>query len=119
MTIAGWPRRIGALFVDWFIALLSTAAITGAPIVGSSNTNPFIPVGVFFVEVGLITGLLSYSIGKRVFGIKIIGTDGGPIGLVRALIRTALVCLVFPPLIQSEYQRGLQDVAAGSMVVRA
>lgn len=119
MTIAGWPRRIGALFVDWFIALLSTAAITGSPLIGASDSNPFIPVGVFFVEVGVMTGLLSYSIGKRAFGIRIIGQDGGPIGFGRALLRTALVCLVFPVLIQSEHQRGLQDVAAGSMVVRA
>lgn len=119
MTIAGWPRRAGALFIDWFIALLSTAAITGTSISGSSADNPFWPLGIFFVEVSLLTGLLGYSIGKRVFGIKIVRQDGSPIGLSRAVLRTALLCLVFPALINTDQQRGLQDLAAGSMVVRA
>lgn len=119
MTIAGWPRRIGALFVDWFIALLSAAAITGTQIGSTSDANPFWPVGAFFVEVSLVTGLLGYSIGKRVFGIKVIREDGSPIGFLHAVLRTALVCLVFPALINTDQQRGLQDLAAGSMVVRS
>ena len=119
MTIAGWPRRIGALFIDWFIALLSSAAITGTSIAGSSEASPFWPLGVFFVEVTLMTGLLGYSIGKRALGIKIIREDGSPVGFPRAALRTALVCLVFPALINTDQQRGLQDVAAGTMVVRS
>lgn len=119
MTIAGWPRRIGALFIDWFIALLSAAAITGSGITDSGDASPFWPLGVFFVEVSLVTGLLGYSIGKRVMGIKIIREDGSPIGFPRAVLRTALVCLVFPALINTDQQRGLQDVAAGTMVVRS
>ncbi len=118
MTIAGWPRRIGALFVDWFIALLSASAFTGSSLTNSGDSSPFWPLLAFFVEVSLVTGLLSYSIGKRVFGIRIIREDGGPIGFPRAVLRTALVCLVLPVLIQSEHQRGLEDVLTGSMVVR-
>ncbi len=118
MNIAGWPRRIGALFIDWIIAVLSSSALTGSSLTNSGDTNPFWPLLAFFVEVSLITGLLSYSIGKRIFGIHIIREDGGPIGFPRAVLRTALVCLVLPVLIQSEHQRGLQDVATGSMVVR-
>ena len=119
MTIAGWPRRIGALFIDWFVALLSAAAITGTSIGGSSEASPFWPLGVFFVEVSLMTGLLGYSIGKRIMGIKVIREDGSTVGFPRAVLRTALVCLVFPALINTDQQRGLQDLAAGSMVVRA
>lgn len=118
MTIAGWPRRIGALFIDWFIALLSVAAITRSSI-GTQDVGPFWAVGAFFVEVSLITGLLGYSIGKRVTGIKIVRQDGSPIGFARAVLRTALLCLVFPALVNTDQQRGLQDIAAGSMVVRA
>lgn len=118
MTIAGWPRRIGALFIDWFIALLSAAVVTGATLTDSGSSSPFWPLLAFFVEVSLVTGLLSYSIGKRVFSIRIIRQDGSPIGFPRAVLRTALVCLVFPVLIQTDHQRGLQDVAAGTMVVR-
>lgn len=119
MTIAGWPRRIGALFIDWFIAVLSAAAITGNPIGGSGDSSPFWPLGVFFVEVSLMTGLLGYSIGKRALGVKVIREDGSPIGFPRAVLRTALLCLVFPALINTEQQRGLHDLAAGSMAVSA
>jgi uncharacterized RDD family membrane protein YckC len=117
VTIAGWPRRIGALFIDWIIAMFSAAAISGTSI-SDPQANPFWPLAAFFVEVSLITGLLGYSIGKRVFGIRVIRQDGSPIGFPRAVLRTALVCLVIPVLIQSEHQRGLQDVATGSMVAR-
>ena len=119
MTIAGWPRRIGALFVDWFIALLSAAALTGSQIGGSNDASPFWPLGAFFIEVSLVTGLLGYSIGKRVFGLKVVREDGSPIGFGRAVIRTALLCLVFPALINTDQQRGLHDLAAGSMAVRS
>lgn len=118
MNIAGWPRRIGALFIDWFIALLSAAALTGSSLTNSDGASPFWPLIAFFIEVSLMTWLLGYSIGKRVFGIHLVREDGLPIGFPRAVLRTFLVCLVLPVLIQSEHQRGLQDVAAGTMVVR-
>ena len=81
--------------------------------------NGLIASGFFFVEVSLITGLLGYSIGKRVVGLKVVREDGSPIGFARAMLRTALVSLVLPALINTEQRRGLQDIAAGSMVVRA
>ena len=118
MNIAGWPRRIGALFIDYFIASLSASAITGVSYYKAQGAEVLWPVLAFFVEVSLMTGLLNYSIGKRVFGIHLIREDGSPVGFPRAALRTFLVCLVVPVLIQSEYQRGLQDVAAGTMVVR-
>ena len=119
MTTAGWPRRIAALFIDWFIALLSAAAVTGMTIPPQGVLNGLIASGFFFVEVSLITGLLGYSIGKRVVGLKVVREDGSPIGFARAMLRTALVSLVLPALINTEQRRGLQDIAAGSMVVRA
>lgn len=118
MTIAGWPRRIGALFVDFFVAALSASALTGVSMYEAQGAEVLWPVLAYFVEVSLMTGLLSYSIGKRVFGLRILREDGSPIGLPRAVLRTALVCLVFPVLLQTQYQRGLQDVATNSIVVR-
>lgn len=118
MTIAGWPRRILALFIDWFVALLSVAALTGSTI-GSQDVNAAWPLAAFFVEVSLVTGLMGYSIGKRVAGIKVIGYNGGRIGFARSVLRTALLCLVLPALVNTDEQRGLHDLAAGSMVVRA
>lgn len=119
VTAASWPRRIGALFIDWFIALLSAAAVTGTSVADPEGAGPWWPLLMYVVEVGLLTGLLGYSIGKRCTGIKVINTGGGSIGLARALLRSFLVVLVIPPLVNTPDRRGLQDLAAGSMVVRA
>ncbi len=119
MTAASWPRRIGAIFIDWFIALLSAAAVTGTSIADPEGAGPWWPLLMFVIEVGLLTGLLGYSIGKRCTGIKVVNRSGGSIGLWRALLRAFLVILVIPPLVNTSDRRGLQDLAAGSMVVRA
>lgn len=116
--LAGWPRRIIALFIDWFIALLSVSAITGRPVFGG-DTDPWLNLLAFFVEVSLLTALLGYSIGQRVTGVAIARLDGGRIDPLRAALRTALICLIVPPLVNDEYQRGLHDRAAGSVAIRA
>lgn len=115
--LAGWPRRIIALFVDWFVALLSVSLITGAPLFGG-DTNPWLNLLAFFVEVTVLTALLGYSIGQRLTGVAIARLDGGRIDPVRAALRTALICLIVPPLVNDEYQRGLHDRAAGSVAIR-
>lgn len=119
MENAGWPRRVGALFVDWMIAWATTLLITGASYGDAPDQMPFwLPILVFWVEVTLVTSLLGMSIGKRLFGIRVAGYDGRPIGPAGAAIRTALLCLVIPALLVTDRQRGLHDVAAKSIVVK-
>ena len=74
---------------------------------------------VFVAEVSILLGLLGFSIGKRVMGLRVINSDGNPIGLWRAGLRTALLTLVLPALVMTEDKRGLHDLAAGSKVVYA
>lgn len=119
MQTASLGRRFGALFVDWIIAALTAAAITGTNYAGQGASQPFVPLGVFFVEVSLLTGLLGTTIGKRIFGLRVEGPDGRPIGLARAALRTALLCLVIPAIVMTDDRRGLHDIAATSRVVRS
>lgn len=114
---AGWPRRIIALFIDWFVALLTVSAIAGTPL-WEGDSSPWWNLLAFFVEVSILTGLLGYSIGHRLTGVKIVRVDGGPLDPLRAMLRTALICVIIPPLINDERQRGLHDRAAGSIAVR-
>ncbi|TXJ07948.1 MAG: RDD family protein [Aeromicrobium sp.] len=111
-------RRLAALTIDWFIALGTAAAITRTPVFSEDRVNEWVPLVVFFVEVALLVGLLGFSIGKRIVGLRVINTNGEPIGMLRACIRTALLCLVVPAVIMTEDKRGLHDLAAGSKVVR-
>lgn len=99
--------------------MLSVSAITGNPVWGGGDTNPWWNLLAFFVEVSLITGLLGFSIGQRIAGVRIRRLDGGPLDPLRAVLRTALICVVIPPLVNDDQQRGLQDRAVGSIAVRA
>ena len=119
MQTASLGRRLGALVIDWIIAALSGVAVAGVSYPPKNLTENFIITGFFVVEVALLTGLLGYSIGKRILGLKVENRDGRPIGIGRALVRTALLCLVIPALVMTEDRRGLHDLAAGSRVIRA
>jgi uncharacterized RDD family membrane protein YckC len=111
-------RRLVALFVDWIVAMLSVVAVTRTPLAGEGAVSSFVTLGVFFVEVTLLTGTLGYSIGKRLLGLRVVDPDGRPIGLPRAALRTAGLCLVIPAVIQNEDHRGLHDIVSGSRVAR-
>lgn len=114
---ASLGRRFLALLIDWFIALGITAAVTQTPLYGQNKAAEWVPLLVFFVMVSLLNGLLGFTIGKRVTGLRLINRDGRPVGLLRGMLRTALLCLVIPALIMTEDKRGLHDLAAGSKVV--
>jgi uncharacterized RDD family membrane protein YckC len=115
-------RRLGALLIDWIIASLSAVAIAGvsyppAPL-DKDPSQTFIIIGFFVLEVGVLTGLLGRSIGKRLLGVSIENRDGRPIGVPRALLRTALLVLVLPAIVMTDDKRGMHDLAAGSRVVK-
>jgi uncharacterized RDD family membrane protein YckC len=120
-SVAGWSRRLGALLIDW-IACSLIAILFFYHSTGAHATNVFVeprlwtPV-VFAVEDVLLTALTGFTIGKRLLGIRVVRLDGRPIGL-RAVPRTLLLMLVVPPLMMDRDLRGLQDKAAGTVVIR-
>lgn len=107
-------RRCVALLLDWIAALLVTSLFTG----GFGRGNSFLTLGIFFVMVTLPTAFSGRTLGKTATSLAVVGEDGRPIGLVRAALRTALVCLVVPPLVMDEQRRGMHDVFAHARVVR-
>ena len=118
MESAPLGRRVVALVIDWAIAALSATALTSVTYPPKDPLQNLVISGFFVVEVGLLVGLLGYSIGKRVMGLKVENPDGRPIGPGWALLRTALICLVIPPIVQNKEGRGLHDVLTGSREVR-
>ncbi len=113
--IAGFGRRLAALVLDWVVAMLTVSIVTSTPVYGPDATASAWVLFAFWIEVSLLDGTLGFSIGKRVTGICVVGPNGRPIGL-RAFVRTALLCLVVPPLLQNKEGRGLHDVVAGSVI---
>ncbi len=56
--------------------------------------------------------------GKRLVGIRVVRLSGGPVGFGWALVRTAILLTVVPPLLTDRDLRGLLDRASDTVVVR-
>jgi uncharacterized RDD family membrane protein YckC len=123
-SVAGWGRRVLALFVDWLIAGLIASAITSKPLWAGGNDLNTAQLVVFFAMSAVLTGLAGATIGHRLFGLRVIRTQPGgtgysaQVGLLGGAIRTFLICLVLPAVVYDRDRRGLHDRAAGTVVVR-
>jgi uncharacterized RDD family membrane protein YckC len=116
--VAGWGRRVLALVVDWVASLLVAGAFAGGGVLESDGWRAWLPMAVFLVESGLLVALLGGSFGQLVVRVAVARVDGRPVSLLRALLRTLLVCLLVPPLVFNRDQRGLHDLATGTVAVR-
>src|SRR5918999_1065416 len=115
-SVAGYGRRLGALFIDWVVALLSATIVAEA--LGRELTRGSLwPLAAFGVEVWLLTALFGLSIGKRICGLRVVRLDGRPVGPLWALVRTALLLVVVPALLWDRDYRGLHDRVANTVVV--
>jgi uncharacterized RDD family membrane protein YckC len=121
-SVAGWTRRFAALFIDWIACSLIAIVFFYHPHAGHvvdvfSQPRVWTPV-VFAVQDCLLTALTGFTLGKRLLGLRVVRLDGRPVGL-RAVPRTVLLMLVIPALMMDRDLRGLQDKAAGTIVVHA
>jgi hypothetical protein len=114
-SMASTGRRVVALFIDWIAALLISRALVGTPETALEN---FATLGIFALEVTVLTWLWGSSFGQRLVGIRVVGRSRR-LGLIAALLRTALICIVIPPVIWDADGRGLHDRAVDSVVIRA
>lgn len=115
-AVAGYGRRLGALLVDWLIALVVSAAVAGAlhwSSFGRSSTTLL----VFGLLTWLSIALTGTSPGKRLCGLRVVRVGGRPVGAGWSFVRTALLLLVVPALLWDRDHRGLHDRAADSVVV--
>lgn len=117
-AVAGWGRRLLALVIDWVASMLAAAAVLGRGVWSGQSAAGWMPLVVFFFEVWILTTLLGGSAGQLVLRVVVRRTSGAPLGIIRALVRTALILLVIPPVVYNRDQQGLHDLAVDSIVVR-
>jgi uncharacterized RDD family membrane protein YckC len=115
-SVAGWGKRLLALFVDWISSLLVTQVLA-ASIAMDADTERALPLLVFLVQVTLFTALVGGSFGQVALRIAVVRLDRRPLTLLSALLRTFLICLVLPPLVFNRDNRGLHDLAVGTIAV--
>ncbi len=102
-------RKAQAITIDWI----------GSLFVASLLSDRSWTLLIFFLQVAIMTALTGASAGQRLRGIRIIDVNTlqniAPLG---ALIRTFLILLVIPAVIQTKQGRGLHDLATKSAAVR-
>ena len=109
LPVASTWRRAQAITIDWIGSLFASTLL-----LDRSWTLLF-----FFFQVAILTALTGSSAGQRLRGIRIIDVNTlqniSPLG---ALLRTFLILLVIPAVIQNKEGRGLHDLATKSAAVR-
>lgn len=108
-SAASYPRRIGAIFIDWFVA--SGLAMLLQP------DNQWVVLGVFVAMHFALLWLFGTTLGKRVFRIQVVQVGGATIKLYQAAIRAVLLGLVIPVLLIDRDGRGLHDRLAGTVQI--
>ncbi len=112
---ASWPRRIAALVIDWAASSLVAVSILGPSDYVDNSDSGWVVLAVFAAEVSVLTTLAGGSFGQLLVRIRVLTTQGRPLGLLVALARTILICAVVPPLIfRPDSGRGLHDLWTGS-----
>lgn len=109
-SVASFGRRILALAIDWWVALLIGLGLLRLG-------QAWVPV-ILAAEYVLLLPTLGMTIGMRLLGIRVLNLHTG--GLPRwpaVLVRTALLLPVLPAVIADRDGRGLHDRAAGTIVV--
>ncbi|MFG2276535.1 RDD family protein [Streptomyces chartreusis] len=114
-SIARPGRRLGALAVDWGLCVLIAYGLI-ADGYGQATSNWALLL--FFVLGALTVGTVGFTPGKRLFGLRVVALESGTVNPLRALLRTALLCVAIPALIWDRDGRGLHDRLAQTVEVR-
>jgi len=113
-SLAPLGRRIVALLIDW--------ALCWAVSLGFFGGSSWATLLIFLGENVVLVGTAGFTIGHRVLGLRVrrlvADAPDGPPGLLRALVRSVLVCLVIPAVVWDGDGRGLHDRIAGTAIVR-
>jgi uncharacterized RDD family membrane protein YckC len=118
-SLSSFGRRVAALVVDWVAANLIALFVTRGHLRYGTPDFSFLVLGIFALEVFVLTWLAGASFGQRLLGIRVVALDRGRVGMTRALVRTLLICLAIPPLVWDRDGRGLHDRAVLTAVVTA
>jgi uncharacterized RDD family membrane protein YckC len=117
-SVAGFGRRLAALVVDWLLGYLIAVLVLGSDEIGGPNL-PWAVLGIWFLLTAIPVAVFGASAGMTLVGIRVASIDSAAvIGIPRALLRTALIALIVPPLVRDSDGRGWHDRTVRSIVVR-
>jgi uncharacterized RDD family membrane protein YckC len=113
-SLASLGRRLGALCVDWFLSYLIATGLFGAKPTRISGQLDVL--AVFVAEYLLLLSTLGFTIGMRIFQIRV-ARLGSTLNPLVVIIRTVLLCLVVPAAVFDRDYRGLHEKLTRTVVV--
>ena len=116
-SLASWRARVAALILDWAASMALAVILFGVGVLHEPGWRSWMTLAVFFVESSVLTGLAGGSFGQIIAKIGVVRLEGGPIGVLRAIARQAMICLVLPTIVIGAERRALNDLALGTVVV--
>ena len=116
-SLATWGARIGALVIDWAVCMVIAVALFGTGVVTGGGWRGFMTLATFFVESTVLSWLVGGSVGQLICRIAVARLDRRQLGIVRAVLRAALISLALPAVIIGPNRRNLADLAAGTIVI--
>ena len=116
-SLASWRARVGALIIDWAACMVVAVGFFGTGVLTGGGWRAWMILTLYFVESTVLSWLAGGSFGQLLSRIAVVRLAAQPLGLPRALLRAFLVSLALPALIISADRRGLQDLAAGTVVI--
>jgi uncharacterized RDD family membrane protein YckC len=115
-SVASVGRRLGALFIDWALAVLIAYGLLSDGEVQAANNWA---LAVFLLMSALTVGTVGSTPGKRLLRLRVVAVDGlGRLVLWRVIVRTLLLGAAVPALVWDRDGRGLHDRLSGSVQVR-
>lgn len=116
-SLARWTPRVTALVLDWAISMVLVALIFGLGALTAHGWQQWLVLAVFFVQSAGLSAFTGGSLGQHIARITVVRLDRRPLGILRALPRQLMICLVLPALVVDENRRGLHDLACGTVVL--
>jgi len=111
-------RRLAAITLDWLACYAIVAALSGGIGQMEPNKSP-ITLGLFFVEVWVLTSLIGASLGQKIFGLRVVRfADGSAVSPIQALLRTFFLVLVVTAVTYDENGRGIHERISGTVLSR-
>ncbi len=112
-SLASFQTRVAAFVVDGLGSALLAALFTAPDLPGNWSLVAFVAV-----TVGTLA-LVGQTPGMRLLGLRLAHPrQGERLALWRAVVRTALLCLLVPALLVDADGRGLHDRLTDTAVVR-
>ena len=116
-ALASWRARFAALIIDWAASMALAVILFGVGVLREPGWRSGMIMTVFFVQSSVLTGLAGGSFGQILARIGVARLNGRPIGILRAVARQAMICLVLPTIVIGAERRALNDLALGTVVI--